>query len=243
MQRSPRRRIFWFGLAAIVGGLAGGGALGLAAQRRTDDAASRLAIAPPGCITTLDVSHGGTYSVYLVTRAPSAELTGPCAPAGSIDHHGSAETPAMRLTDATGSEIFLVGAGSEHYSTDTHAGRRVATFQVDGAGTLSLQVARSADGIVLAVGERAHAPARAALPILLVGGGLAVGGPVIGLGMMIGGRRRKVRPQAGPLMVPAAPPSVARPAISPVGPPPSAPRPTPVPPPPPRASGWGDPPG
>ena len=234
----PRRRgLIVAGLTTLIVGLALGVGLVLFAKARATDAAKRLARASVGCATTLRVDTPGRFNVYLETKATLVDADGSCAGTSTtINHDGSTPgQPRLNLTDASGSAVVISPGSGERYDLDDYRGRRVGTFEVAAAGSLSLAVDGSDRQVVVAVGDADNSPAKVQKLLQTAGGGATILGALVGIPLLVIGLRRRPAPPGGGVVVVVP----AGPAFPPTSLPPRGtvpPRSTPPPPPPPGST-------
>lgn len=241
------------GIALLVIGLVGAGALWYGGGQRQDDNVAGFARAPSGCATTLDFERGGQFTVYVETKGTVDELTGDCAGGGDYDR---ADTPDadVALVDPEGSPVDVEESSGADYDTGAFVGSAVGVIQIDAPGDYVLTVQADGEPFAVAVGGD---PNEGVAPLRWGAVAMAIAGLIIGGVLLVFGSRRSPEPDAvqvpwqpapadwptSPPGFPAPPPTTgaAGPAGSP-GPPRLPPPPTvvapgePAPP-----AGWGPP--
>jgi hypothetical protein len=226
-----------FGLVLLIVGVLGGGAIVAKGLSNYKEAVKSLARAPVGCTTTLVFDKPATFTVYAETKGKLGELSGDCEATGGEYEHPGDKLPkvSMTLLDSNGDEVDLQRGVTAKYDIDGYVGTAVRSMNIEEAGTYRLNVESDDTDFAIAIGKN---PEDDNDLLMLIGGGVALGGFVLGvLFFLLGLRRRRpdaaaadIRNTAGPL--PGWPPgSYTGPA--PTAPPPTHPGSVPAPPPPP----------
>jgi hypothetical protein len=269
------RRAAGSGLVALGGSLIVLGivvavVLSVVGRQRYADAVERLARAPVGCDTTLDVADSDTYFVYVETVGTLDERRGGCDAPSSYERD-SDRLPRVRveITSPDGDEIDLDRVSEFDYDRSGYRGTAIRRVAIEDTGDHVVRVtsAEFADDpsdadFVVAIGrdpDDVAAPMRAGA-VALGASGLVLGLLAVAIGVVTGRRApaapaptpfewRLERPRVpgeppvtGPPTRPPTPfaPPGATPAPRPTSPPAARPPGPPLPPPPPQDPGSAD---
>jgi hypothetical protein len=200
-----RRGLMIFGIILFVVGVLGGGALAAKAMANYKDAVRSLARAPVGCTTTLVFDKPATFTVYIETKGKLGELSGDCQANGTEYTHPGDKLPkvAMTLVDSNGDEVAMQRGVSASYDVDGYVGTGVRSLKIDKAGTYRLDVESDDTDFAIAIGKN---PKDDSELLMIIGGGIALGGFVLGLlFFLLGLRRRRPEPAVVDIRNPAAP--------------------------------------
>lgn len=255
-QRRGRGRLI-AGVIIPVVGVAGSIGLWLAAAQRLDSAVGGLAQAPVGCDTVLDFDDAGEYFVFVQTRGElDDDVRGDCVAPHAVDRNSDAiPEVTVTVTDPNGNDVEFTADDGVDFDTDTAAGISIGRIAVEEEGDHLIRVESDDDDFYIAVGRDPNSGVTAMRVGAIV---LALAALVIGLALIVTGRRRPdpapaaTSPWAPEPSWPTSPPGFPAPppttGVTGVVGPPSAPpivRPTtalPVPPnPSPEPARWGPP--
>lgn len=235
------------GVVVLVLGLAAGAALYLGSGATREQTIERFARAPVGCTTTLQFDRAGTFTVYIELTGTIAAVGGDCDRSGESYRWTGATLPAYTLTmvDADGASVALAESTGSSYDTGTWRGQAVSRVQVGAPGAYRLTVDSADTGYAVAIGGDPDADASR---MQVAGIASAVGGLLVGVLLIVLGRRRRRPGTPAGMPVASVPSSAPAPPYVP-GPgaavPPLAERPRlPTHPPgaaPPPPPGWGAP--
>lgn len=179
------------GVIAIVAGIAAAVVLVLVGQARVEDAVERLARAPSGCDTTLDVDDEGRYLLFVETQGAIDELAGGCDFFDEYTIDGQLPRVRVELADPGGDEVDLDRVGDVTYDAGGFAGTAIRQVDLEQTGRYVLRVESDVD-VVVSVG-RDPADATGPFPALAVVAALL--GVVLGVVLLIVAMRRR-RPAA-----------------------------------------------
>jgi hypothetical protein len=214
------------GILAIVGGIVVAIVLFAVADARVDDAVERLARAPSGCDTTLDVDDGGTYLLFVETQGSIDELEGGCDVASEYTMEGQLPRVRLELTDPDGDEVDLDRVGDVTYDAAGYAGTAIRQVGLEQTGRYVLTVESPVD-VVVTIGRN---PDDAAAPFPALAIVVGVLGVIVGVVLLVVGAMARRGPATVPAArtptwwqpVPGVAP-VAPPQVPPPGPPIAAP--------------------
>jgi hypothetical protein len=182
------------GAIVLIAGLAAGLALVLVRDQVEKETVKDFARAPVGCTTSLEFDDTGEFVVYIETKGSTPDLGGDCDATGGEYERTDDDLPRVSLTlvDADGNELDLDSADGPSYDTGDYAGVATSTVQIDDAGTYRLTVTSDDADFAIAVGGDAaeDADGVAAMGVGLIAIGLAVGVPLLVVGLV---RRRRWR--------------------------------------------------
>jgi hypothetical protein len=238
----PKRLLLGLGAIVLVGGLAAGGVFYGKSTSAVNDTVSRFARAPIGCTTTLEFDRTDTFTLFVETKGTAGNAGGDCKGNGASFDHQGAKVPTVKLslTDANDQSTPLTAFTGYSYDTDSFRGSAVEQVKITAPGTYRLTVTSDASDVGVSVGGDPEVD-QSRLQLIAIAS--AIGGVVLGLGLMVLGRPKRPTPTAPVAASPytpyvytppaqAAPTPVWQPAppASPVPPPPAAP-----------GQGWGAP--
>ena len=227
------------GLIVLLVGVLGGGAIIAKGMANYKEAVKSLARAPVGCTTTLVFDKAASFTVYIETKGQLGELSGDCnANPTEYDHEGD-KLPkvSLKLVNSAGEEVQMPAATGASYDVNGYVGTQTRSVEIFGPGTYRMDVASDDKDFAISIGKK---PKDDNDLMMIIGGGIALAGLIVGvLLMLLGLRRRNPAPvitdgrnPLGPLppWAPATYPATMPPAppTMPVG----APQPPPPPPPP-----------
>jgi hypothetical protein len=191
------------GLLLIVGGIGAAVALYVAGTQRYSDGIEKLARGPASCVTTIDVDQDDTYYFYVETKGEVGDVRGNCPAIGESFDVGDDGDASLTLQDQDGESVRLRRAEGTTYSSGGYHGELVRTARLD-AGRYQLSV-EADDDLVVAVGSDVEdLKANLLLPIIVGAAGL-----VLGIIVLLLGRRRAPAAPAGGQPGAAAPPATA----------------------------------
>jgi len=225
----PKRLLLGLGAIVLVGGLAAGGVLYGKSTTAVNDTVSRFARAPIGCTTTLEFDRTDTFTLFVETKGTAGNAGGDCKGNGARFDHQGAKVPTVKLslTDANDQSVPLTAFTTYSYDTDSFRGSAVEQVKITTPGTYRLTVTSDAADVGVAVGGDPEVDQRR---LQLIAIASAIGGLVLGVGLMVLGRPKRPTPAA--VLAPTTP------VWQPVPPAPSVP---PAPPPSAPGQGWGAP--
>lgn len=190
-RRRRRRRV---GVVSLLVGVLAGLGLAIGGVVLLMSGLDRVAIAPVGCATQLDVDRAGTYDVWVLTRGTLPDRGGTCPGSGEAFELAGDDRPAPAVTlDGGAGEIRLGPTGPTTVELELpwmHL-RPLGTLRVDSPGAYRLLVepdaSTPATGVyAVAVGDL---PWERAAALLLLGGTVGVIGVVAGVVLLLTGRR------------------------------------------------------
>ena len=217
----PRRRgLVVAGIIVLVAGVVAAAAMWLAAEQRYDDGVNGLARAAVGCETVLDFEQPGEFLLFAETAGSFDDVRGDCAATGSFQLDTDSPEVSVELVDPDGSTVDAQSATGADYDRAGFRGQQIAVVEVTAPGDHVVRVLSDDGSFAVAVGRD---PVDGVF-VLRAGAVLAlVGGLVVGLALIISGRRVSTaagRPVPGwptPEMTPTpwweggSPPTVASP--------------------------------
>src|SRR4051812_48314426 len=240
-----RKGLMITGLIVLLVGILGGAAILAKGMSNYKDAVKSLARAPVGCTTTLVFDKPASFTVYIETKGKLGELNGDCAASGNEYSHEGDKLPKVSLTllNSAGEEVDMPAATDATYDVDGYVGQQTRSLEIFGPGTYRMNVASDDKDFAISIGKK---PKDDNDLMMIVGGGIALAGLIVGvLLMLLGLRRRNPAPvivdsrnPMGPLpewapapyaaTMPPAPPTmpVATPTMPVGAPPPPPPPPT-----------------
>jgi len=153
MSQSSRRRgwMLVLGVAMIVVGLVGAGALWYVSSQRLDDNVADFARAPSGCATTLDFTQTGEFTLYVETTGSLDALAGDCSADSEYDRDDVAD-PQIQLVDPDGTTVDVADSSGVSYDTGAFVGASVGVVQIETTGEHLLTVAAGGGQFAIAVG-------------------------------------------------------------------------------------------
>jgi hypothetical protein len=211
------------GVLTIVAGAVVAIVMFAVADARVDDAVERLARAPSGCETTLDVDDGGTYLLFVETQGSIDELDGGCDVASEYTMEGQLPRVRLDVADPDGDEVDLDRVGDVTYDAAGFTGTAIRQVELERSGRYVVTVESPVD-VVVSIGRD---PDDAAGPFPVLGILSAVLGVLLGVALLVVAVSARRRPAAVPATpapgtwwqpVPGAPP-VGPPQVPPPGPP------------------------
>jgi len=236
-----RKGLMITGLIVLLVGVLGGGAIIAKGMANYKEAVKSLARAPVGCTTTLVFDKADSFTVYIETKGKLGELSGDCdAKSKEYDHEGD-KLPKVSLTlvNTAGEEVDMPQASGASYDVAGYVGTQTRSLEIFGPGTYRMDVTSDETDFAVSIGKK---PKDDNDLMMIIGGGLALAGLIVGLLLMLLGLRRRTpapvmtdgRHPMGPLpeWAPAPYASTMPPA------PPTAPVRTPQPPPPPPTTAF-----
>lgn len=186
----PRRRRVIAGIAVIAGGAVAGAALLGAALLTANAALEGFARAPAGCTTVLEFDEPGEYSVFVETSGDVRQLPGDCPWSGEFDYEGRIGDLPLRLVDPSAADVPITAAnGTLQYDLPWRTGQSVGTVAVDQAGDYRMTVGWTGSPAVVAVGRW---PVGEMVAWALSGIGVGLAALVVGIWLLVGGRRRNI---------------------------------------------------
>src|SRR3954468_17401563 len=231
-----RKGLMITGLIVLLVGVLGGAAIIAKGMSNYKEAVKSLARAPVDCTTTLVFDKADSFTVYIETKGKLGELNGDCAATGNEYSHEGDKLPKVSLTllNSAGEEVDMPAATGATYDVDGYVGQQTRSLEIFGPGTYRMNVASDEKDFAISIGKK---PKDDNDLMMIIGGGLALAGLIVGLLLILLGLRRRspapVVPDArnpmGPLpeWAPATYPATMPPA------PPTVPVGTSQPPPPP----------
>lgn len=168
----------------LIVGLVTAAGLGIGWAVTVVDGFDRLAHAPAGCSTTIEVTRTGTYQVFIGTRGVRPVLSGGCdAPSGEYTVEGTVD-PDVTIVDATGQIVPLTLGGWISYETPTSSGRPYATVSFDAPGAYQVTVADVGEDFDIVIGQ-----VQWAIGLLIAALATGFAAVVLGVTLMVSGRR------------------------------------------------------
>jgi len=190
------------GLALIVLGLGAGAALIVLSSSNKEETVKKFARAPVGCTTTLEFDKATTFTLYLETKGAVNDVSGDCEGNGASYDRGQDDLPTVSLTlvDESDNELSLADGDGSSYSAGDYAGEAYKQVDIDTAGTYRLTVTSEDSDFAIAIGGDPDGDSGT----LMIGGIAAlVGGVVLGVVVLLLGRRKKATPPQAPGWQPA----------------------------------------
>lgn len=218
--RGRRSRVI-VGLLVVIVGLVGAVVLWLAASARLDSGVDGLARAPVGCDTVLDFDDTGDYLIFVETRGSLGDdVRGDCVAPDDVDRNsGALPEVTVTVSDPDGAELAVETDDGVDYDTDSAAGASIGRITVEQAGDHLIRVEADDDDFYVSIG---HDPTQGVTVMRIGAIAAAVAAVVIGLALIVTGRRR------GPVPAESDPNWSPGPAVAPF---PSSPPGFPAPPP------------
>jgi len=188
------RRNAWLGaLSVLVVGVVGGLVLLILAGTRYDDAVQSLARAPIGCVTTLNFSKAGTFTVYIETKGSIGALEGDCPNGNRGYEYSGSRLPNVDVVvnDPSGGAVALVRDRSRSYDAGGAVGQSISSMTIQTTGSYTITATSQEANVVVAVGKNPQSASGS----MAVGGYIAIGAGVIvgGLTLALGLRRASHR--------------------------------------------------
>lgn len=197
----PKRRIGLLiaGLVLVAAGVIAG--LMILGSSSTGTAVKKFARAPIGCSTTMTAERTATFNIYVEHAGRLPEYGGDCPAAGTYSSNDEVGTPEVVITNG-GDEVELSEASGERYDADGFKGRRVFTAKLEKGEeyrvTVTSDDAAAAEQMAVAVGIDDSSPSKLS-SARTMGIVSLIGGPVLGLPLILLGLRRRQPPgSAGP---------------------------------------------
>jgi hypothetical protein len=230
---AKRRKIpTLLGLVALVAGVVGAVVLFMASRNATSASVEKFARAPVNCTTSLRFSETGEYLFFIETKGEVGDIGGDCDQAEER-YDSVGEEPDVDLTlTFDDDEIDFDRADDVSYNTDRFVGVAESVADISQTGSYRLRVESDDDEFAIAVGRD---PAGRVSMLRNAAIGSAVGGLVVGGGLLLMGRKRaappspmsgSMVPNVGPSML-SEPPYTSAPPVSmpghPMPPPPGTP--------------------
>ena len=198
------------GIVLVVGGIGAAVALFVAGSQRYSDGIEKLARGPANCVTTIDVGKDATYYFYVETKGEVADVRGNCPAVGESFDVGDDGDARLTLSDEDGESVRLRRSEGTTYSSGGYSGELVRTARLD-SGRYQLAVEADED-VVVAVGRDVDDLKTNVVVPIIVG----AAGVVLGIALLLLGRRRSPAAPAGGQPRPVAPmPGPTGPAAQP----------------------------
>ena len=162
-----------------------------------EDAVKSLARAPVGCTTTLVFDKPATFTIYIETKGKLGDLGGDCQATGSSYEHPGDKLPKVSLslvTSSSGDELDLQRGTTAAYNVAGYVGTGYRTVKIEQAGNYRLNVESDDSDFAVSIGKN---PKDDSDKLKTIGGGVALGGVVLGLILLLLGLRRR-RPEVAP---------------------------------------------
>jgi hypothetical protein len=185
-----RKGLMVTGLIVLLVGVLGGGAVIAKGMANYEEAVKSLARAPVGCTTTLVFDKAASFTVYIETKGKLGELNGDCdAKTTEYDHAGD-KLPkvSLKLVNSAGDEVQMPEATGASYDVGGYVGTQTRSVEVFGPGTYRLDVASDEDDFAISIGKK---PKDDNDLMMIIGGGIALAGLIVGLLLMLLGLRRR----------------------------------------------------
>lgn len=197
------------GLVVALVGVVAGVVLYAMSGSRAEDAVRKLARAPAGCTTTLDFEKTGTFIVYVETKGEVGDVAGDCPGNGASYERDADDLPdvELRLVDPDDAEIDLDDRDGVSYDAGGFRGTSIHSVRIEQSGRHRLTVTSDDTDFAIAIGKD---PEGDASSMKTLGIGVAVAGLVVGVLLLVLGRRKgPAQPVAA---VPATGPAPWQPA-------------------------------
>jgi hypothetical protein len=192
-------------IVAVVGIVAGVVLLGLSGSTK-EATVKKFARAPVGCTTTLEFTKKATFTFYIETKGKADDVGGDCAGNGGSYDRSNDDLPkvSLALTDDADKAVDLASSTAFSYDTGAYKGKAVEKVTIDQTGTYRLTVTSDDKNFAVAVGGD---PSADSSTMAVLGLGVAVLGLVLGLLLIVLGRRKKGAVPAAPAWQPQAQPA------------------------------------
>ncbi len=204
MSSGKRRGRVVGGIVVLIVGIGGAIGLWLAANARLDAAVDGLARGPVGCDTVLDFDETGEYVVFIETKGAIGDSRGDCNADSSVDWT-SAELPTatVTLSDPDGNELDIAQDDGIDYDAGGSQGSSIGTVTIEQGGDHLLRVESDDDGFYVSIGRNPND----GVALMRLGAlALLVAGLVIGILLLVTGRRRDLpAPEPATTWVPTGP--------------------------------------
>ena len=176
------------GIVVLVVGIGAGVGLWLGSNARLDEAVDGLARGPVGCDTVLDFDETGDYIVFIETKGAIDEGRGDCGADSSVAWSGD-ELPdaTVTLTGPDGDEIDIAPDDGVDYDAGGSQGSSIGTVTIEQPGDHLLRVESDDEGFYVTIGRNPND----GVTLMRVGAlALLVAGIVVGVLLIVTGRRR-----------------------------------------------------
>lgn len=220
-----RRTLIILGTVCIVAGIVGAAVLWVAAEARRSDAIADFARAPVGCDTTVDFAESGDFVLYIESAGRLDDIRGDCDAAAAYDAGTAQPDAEIAVVDPDGVVVELDSVAEDiEYDADGFVGRSAFRVEIADAADHIIRVESPEDvNFAVAIGRD---PSNGVTALRVGAVVAAIAGLVIGLGLIVAGRRRRAPVVSSgpewaptPTWQPGAPYAGQRPA----GPPPMGP--------------------
>src|SRR3954449_7260107 len=185
-----RKGLMVTGLIVLLVGLLGGAAIIAKGMSNYKEAVKSLARAPVGCTTTLVFDKADSFTVYIETKGQLGELSGDCNANTKEYNHTGDKLPKVSLTlvNSAGEEVDMPATTGASYDVDGYVGTQTRSLEIFGPGTYRMDVASDESDFAISIGKK---PKDDNDLMMIVGGGIALAGLIVGVLLMLLGLRRR----------------------------------------------------